>query len=63
MYYYLILILFLQGFHLVDGLSNKDVIQIAAHPEGKHYLALTADWEVYAWGNGEGGRLGHGNTR
>ncbi|XP_063970630.1 E3 ubiquitin-protein ligase HERC2-like [Lytechinus pictus] len=49
------------GFHLVDGLSNKDVIQIAAHPEGKHYLALTADWEVYAWGNGEGGRLGLGN--
>ncbi|XP_071496413.1 E3 ubiquitin-protein ligase HERC2-like [Diadema antillarum] len=51
-----------QGFHLVEGLANRDVVQIATHPEAKHYLALTADGEVYAWGNGEGGRLGLGNT-
>ena len=53
----------LQGFHLVEALANEDIIQISAHPDGKHYLALTADGEVYAWGNGEGGRLGLGNTR
>lgn len=26
-----------------------------------HCLALTTNGNVYSWGNGEGGRLGHGN--
>ncbi|XP_044262446.1 E3 ubiquitin-protein ligase HERC2 isoform X2 [Tribolium madens] len=42
--------------------EDKEVIKIATHPEGKHYLALTKDYEVYSWGNGDGGRLGHGDT-
>ncbi|XP_017782464.1 PREDICTED: E3 ubiquitin-protein ligase HERC2 isoform X2 [Nicrophorus vespilloides] len=46
----------------VEGLRNKDVIKIAAHPEGKHFLALTSKQEVYSWGSGDGGRLGHGDT-
>ena len=52
-----------QILQVVEGLANKDISQIAAHPEGRHYLALTADGEVYSWGNGDGGQLGHGDTR
>ncbi|XP_077983839.1 E3 ubiquitin-protein ligase HERC2-like [Glandiceps talaboti] len=51
-----------QSPHLLENIADKDVIKIAAHPEGKHYLALTSDGEVYSWGNGDGGRLGHGDT-
>lgn len=40
------------------GLKEKEVVKIAAHTEGKHYLALTKDSEVYSWGNGDNGRLG-----
>lgn len=47
---------------LVEGLKNKEVIQIASHTEGKHFIALTNKAEVYSWGNGDGGRLGHGDT-
>ncbi|XP_076233389.1 E3 ubiquitin-protein ligase HERC2 [Calliopsis andreniformis] len=45
----------------VYGFSDKPVTMIASHPDGKHYLALTQDNSVYSWGNGEGGRLGHGD--
>ena len=43
-------------------LTGKDVTQVAAHPEGKHYLALTKSGDVYSWGNGDWGELGHGDT-
>nr|CAD7427834.1 unnamed protein product [Timema monikensis] len=47
---------------LVEGLAGKEVTDIASHPDGKHYLALTGDGEVYTWGSGDGGRLGHGDS-
>ncbi|GJQ69394.1 HERC2 [Trypoxylus dichotomus] len=47
---------------LIEGLKEKEIIKIAAHTEGKHYLALTKDSEVYSWGNGDNGRLGHGDN-
>ncbi|XP_022244118.1 E3 ubiquitin-protein ligase HERC2-like isoform X2 [Limulus polyphemus] len=47
---------------LVEGLLDKEVVKIASHPDGKHYLALTSEGEVYSWGNGDGGRLGHGEN-
>ncbi|XP_033632375.1 E3 ubiquitin-protein ligase HERC2-like [Asterias rubens] len=50
-----------QFLELIENLTNKDVIQLAANPAGKHYLALTANGEVYSWGNGENGELGHGD--
>ena len=28
---------------------------------GKHCLALSVDGEVYSWGEGDDGKLGHGN--
>lgn len=47
---------------LVEGLRGKEMVQIASHTEGKHFMALTNKGEVYSWGNGDGGRLGHGDT-
>ncbi|KAL5011340.1 hypothetical protein ScPMuIL_009891 [Solemya velum] len=47
---------------LLSGFGEKEVTKIASHPDGKHYLALTSDSEVYSWGCGDGGRLGHGDT-
>lgn len=35
--------------------------EVASHPDGKHFLALTSGGDVYSWGNGDGGRLGHGD--
>lgn len=46
----------------VFGFSNKPVKMIASHPDGKHYLALTQEGIPYSWGNGAGGRLGHGDS-
>lgn len=37
------------------------VPQVAAG--AKHTLALTAKGEVYSWGHGDNGRLGHGGSR
>uniref|UniRef100_A0A182QWD0 HECT-type E3 ubiquitin transferase n=1 Tax=Anopheles farauti TaxID=69004 RepID=A0A182QWD0_9DIPT len=45
----------------IKGLE-ENVVQLAAHCEGRHVLALTATGDVFSWGNGEGGRLGHGDT-
>ncbi|XP_071532835.1 E3 ubiquitin-protein ligase HERC2 isoform X2 [Panulirus ornatus] len=46
----------------IPGQLEEEIVKIAAHPDGKHYLALTAGGQVYSWGNGEGGRLGHGDS-
>lgn len=35
--------------------------QVACNSGGKHCLALSSDGEVYSWGEGEDGKLGHGN--
>uniref|UniRef100_A0AAY4E4J6 E3 ubiquitin-protein ligase HERC2 n=1 Tax=Denticeps clupeoides TaxID=299321 RepID=A0AAY4E4J6_9TELE len=47
---------------LVHALSNRKVVKLAAHPDGQHYLALSASGEVFSWGCGDGGRLGHADT-
>mmetsp|Transcript_30680 Transcript_30680/g.80173 ORF Transcript_30680/g.80173 Transcript_30680/m.80173 type:complete len:731 (-) Transcript_30680:486-2678(-) len=44
---------------LVEGLPSKAVVQIAC---GWHHMAaLTKTQEVWTWGSGEYGRLGHGD--
>ena len=48
---------------MVEGLADKEVVKIASHPEGRHFLALTTEGEVYSWGNGDNGKLGHGDTK
>jgi E3 ubiquitin-protein ligase HERC2 len=45
---------------LITGLLGKQVIKICC---GSSYsVALTANGEVYSWGKGNFGRLGHGSS-
>ncbi|KAI8124136.1 putative E3 ubiquitin-protein ligase HERC2 [Lucilia cuprina] len=46
---------------LVASLQHVFVKKVAVNSGGKHCLALTTDGEVYSWGEGEDGKLGHGN--
>ncbi|XP_072258440.1 E3 ubiquitin-protein ligase HERC2 [Pyxicephalus adspersus] len=50
------------GPQLVQGLTSRNIVKIAAHSDGQHYLALSATGELFSWGCGDGGRLGHGDT-
>ncbi|RWS12697.1 E3 ubiquitin-protein ligase HERC2-like protein [Dinothrombium tinctorium] len=46
---------------LVQSLCDYVIKKVAVHPGGRHSLALTADGKVFSWGEGEDGKLGHGN--
>lgn len=35
--------------------------QVSVNSGGKHCLALSAEGEVFSWGEGDDGKLGHGN--
>ncbi len=48
---------------LVEGLVDKDIVKVASHPEARHFLALTTEGELFSWGSGDKGKLGHGDTR
>jgi len=45
------------------GLENHVVIKIASNAEARHFLALTSDGCVFAWGDGDSGQLGLGDLR
>ena len=46
---------------LVPILNQYVVKKVAVHSGGKHAMALTLDGRVFSWGEGEDGKLGHGN--
>ncbi|XP_055844671.1 probable E3 ubiquitin-protein ligase HERC2 isoform X2 [Episyrphus balteatus] len=46
---------------LVESLQHVFVKKVAVNSGGKHCLALTADGEVYSWGECDDGKLGHSN--
>ena len=48
---------------MTEGFGDKEVIQLAANADGKHFLALTVEGDVYSWGCGDSGCLGHGDTK
>ena len=43
---------------LITGLAGKHVVQIACG--STHSAAVTSEGELYTWGRGNYGRLGHG---
>uniref|UniRef100_W8AHF9 HECT-type E3 ubiquitin transferase n=1 Tax=Ceratitis capitata TaxID=7213 RepID=W8AHF9_CERCA len=47
---------------LIEEMNDVQVTSVAAHCEGRHFLAIDTMDNAYSWGCGEGGRLGHGDT-
>ena len=45
---------------LITGLAGKQVVQVACG--STHSAAVTSEGELYSWGRGNYGRLGHGET-
>lgn len=45
---------------VIDSLRGKEVVDIAAG--GAHSACITANGELYTWGKGRYGRLGHGDS-
>ncbi|CAM9211439.1 unnamed protein product, partial [Choristocarpus tenellus] len=45
---------------LVEALKSKGVVQVACG--SGHTVVLTGDGDVYTWGRGDDGRLGHGDN-
>jgi len=45
----------------VEGLAGQRVVAVAAG--AFHSLTLTADGAVWSWGDGEDGKLGHGDEQ
>jgi E3 ubiquitin-protein ligase HERC2 len=45
---------------IIAGLDMLQVVQISAGCE--HSGAITAAGELFTWGHGDGGRLGHGDS-
>ena len=48
---------------LISFPGDVGIIQLAHHPEGKHFLALSHSREVFAWGSGDNGQLGLGDIK
>lgn len=46
---------------LIESLQHVFIKKVAVNSGGKHCLALSSDQEVFSWGEGEDGKLGHGN--
>lgn len=45
---------------IIESLRGKDVVDVACG--GAHSAAITASGELYTWGKGRYGRLGHGDS-
>uniref|UniRef100_A0A8W8L1M9 HECT-type E3 ubiquitin transferase n=1 Tax=Magallana gigas TaxID=29159 RepID=A0A8W8L1M9_MAGGI len=45
----------------LESIQHVFIKKLAVNSGGKHCLALSAEGEVYSWGEGEDGKLGHGN--
>lgn len=46
---------------LLESLHHVFIKKVVVNSGGKHCLALSAEGEVYSWGEGDDGKLGHGN--
>ena len=48
---------------IIDSLASIHVKKMAVHSGGRHCLAVTTLGKLYSWGEGEDGKLGHGNKQ
>ena len=49
---------------IISTFATRGIVieKLACHSGGKHCLALTPHGEMYAWGEGDDGKLGLGST-
>ena len=49
---------------VISSLATRGVMvkKLVVHSGGKHCLAVTTTGELYAWGEGDDGKLGLGST-
>ena len=47
----------------LSSLENVFITKVAVHSGGRHAMALSREGAVYSWGDGEYGRLGHGDAK
>lgn len=45
---------------LLESIQHVLIKKLSVNSGGKHCLALTSDGDVFSWGEGEDGKLGHG---
>ena len=48
---------------LIESLQHVVIRKVAVHSGGKHAMALSMDGDVYSWGEGDDGKLGHGSRK
>ncbi|KAJ8028688.1 E3 ubiquitin-protein ligase HERC2 [Holothuria leucospilota] len=46
---------------MLESIQHVHIKKVSVNSGGKHALALSSEGEVYSWGEGEDGKLGHGN--
>ena len=46
---------------ILESIRHVFIKKLAINSGGKHCLALSSEGEVFSWGEGEDGKLGHGN--
>lgn len=48
---------------IIESLQHVIIKKVAVHSGGKHAMALSEDGDVFSWGEGDDGKLGHGNRK
>ena len=46
---------------LLESVQHVFIKKVAVNSGGKHCLALSSDGDVFSWGEGDDGKLGHDN--
>lgn len=45
----------------MEALNQFVVKKVCVHSGGRHAMALTIEGKLFSWGEGDDGKLGHGN--
>ena len=48
---------------LLESIKHINIKKVSVHSGGRHCLALSSEGEVFSWGEGDDGKLGHGNRQ
>jgi E3 ubiquitin-protein ligase HERC2 len=48
---------------MIESLQHVVIKKVAVHSGGKHAMALSVDGDLFSWGEGDDGKLGHGSRK